>query len=197
MGIELIAGNLGLDLANNRSRMPDVDPEMPYLGLLEVAVRSDTLSAAEASRLARAARRRPDDAAAVAARADALGSAIQRVIGAAIKGRTTPRALLATINREVAEAESRARICPSDGGFERCWEVGSPIDLARPLWPLAREVAELLVAGQLERITTCGAPDCDWFFLDTSKNHSRRWCDMATCGNRAKVRRFRARTTAC
>jgi len=39
----------------------------------------------------------------------------------------------------------------------------------------------------------CAADDCAWVFLDTSKNHSRRWCDMKACGNRAKARRFNAR----
>jgi len=34
--------------------------------------------------------------------------------------------------------------------------------------------------------------ECRWLFLDTSKNHTRRWCDMKVCGNRIKARRFKA-----
>ena len=45
-------------------------------------------------------------------------------------------------------------------------------------------------------VRECGASDCAWLFLDTSKNHHRRWCDMTRCGNRAKVRRFYARRIA-
>lgn len=194
MTIDLVAGNPGLDLANNRQRMRDLDPERPYLGLLNIATRSGALDGDEAARLARAALRRPADAAAVVVRADALAAATRGVLGAAIDGREPPRAALATINHEVAQAESHARIVAADSRFERCWQIGSPMDLARPLWPLAHEVGVLLVAGQLERTAMCDAPDCDWFFVDTSKNHSRRWCDMGTCGNRAKVERFRART---
>ena len=43
------------------------------------------------------------------------------------------------------------------------------------------------------RIKTCVAPDCGWKFMDQSKNRSRRWCDMAVCGNLAKARQYRAR----
>jgi predicted RNA-binding Zn ribbon-like protein len=43
------------------------------------------------------------------------------------------------------------------------------------------------------RIKTCAAPDCGWKFMDQSKNRSRRWCDMAVCGNLAKARQYRAR----
>jgi predicted RNA-binding Zn ribbon-like protein len=45
------------------------------------------------------------------------------------------------------------------------------------------------------RIKTCAAPDCSRRFLDQSKNGSRRWCDMAVCGNLAKARQYRARMT--
>jgi predicted RNA-binding Zn ribbon-like protein len=43
------------------------------------------------------------------------------------------------------------------------------------------------------RIKTCAARDCGWTFVDQSKNRSRRWCDMAVCGNLAKARHYRAR----
>ena len=39
------------------------------------------------------------------------------------------------------------------------------------------------------RVRICEAPDCEWLFYDTSKNRSRRWCDMRQCGNRMKARR--------
>ncbi len=45
------------------------------------------------------------------------------------------------------------------------------------------------------RIKTCAAHDCGWKFVDRSKNRSRRWCDMAVCGNLAKVRQYRTRNS--
>jgi len=62
-----------------------------------------------------------------------------------------------------------------------------------PLWPIARSAAELLASEQVHFIRNCSSKTCQWLFLDTSKNHRRRWCDMKLCGNRAKVRRFYTR----
>ncbi|MEE8336058.1 MAG: CGNR zinc finger domain-containing protein [Candidatus Neomarinimicrobiota bacterium] len=59
------------------------------------------------------------------------------------------------------------------------------------LWPLARSAASLLTSPDRKRVGEC-ADDrgCGWLFLDTSKNKSRRWCDMRNCGNRNKVRKY-------
>lgn len=58
------------------------------------------------------------------------------------------------------------------------------------------EVATLTAAGELGRVKLCPADDCRWAFVDRSRNRSRTWCDMGVCGNRAKVRTFRARQQA-
>lgn len=62
-----------------------------------------------------------------------------------------------------------------------------------PLWTLAQSASELVLSHAMERVRACGADTCRWLFLDTSKNHTRRWCDMKVCGNRMKARRFQAR----
>ncbi|HEV8632686.1 MAG TPA: CGNR zinc finger domain-containing protein [Chloroflexota bacterium] len=84
---------------------------------------------------------------------------------------------------------------PGTRAFGWMWD-GSASRLDAPLWPLARQAAELLVAPERERVRECAAGDCHWLFLDTSKNRSRRWCDMKSCGNRAKVRSFYRRKRA-
>lgn len=58
---------------------------------------------------------------------------------------------------------------------------------------MARSAAALLTAEEVERLKLCDAHDCGWLFVDASRNRSRRWCDMADCGNRAEARRFRER----
>src|SRR5207302_22567 len=68
--------------------------------------------------------------------------------------------------------------------------------LDRMLWPVIRSAADLLVSGEAQRVRRCASETCDWLFLDTSRNHSRRWCDMSGCGNRAKARRHYARAKA-
>jgi predicted RNA-binding Zn ribbon-like protein len=94
---------------------------------------------------------------------------------------------MATINAELATAGTHLRVVESDGGFGWGWEDGDALD--RVLWPVARAAAELLVAGDLSRIGQCAGEECQWLYVDTSRNHSRRWCDMNDCGNRAKARR--------
>lgn len=68
---------------------------------------------------------------------------------------------------------------------------GDPIDgaLARLAESLAREVSQ----GHPERLRVCANDECSWIFNDTSRTGRRKWCDMSTCGNRAKVARHRAR----
>ncbi len=44
-----------------------------------------------------------------------------------------------------------------------------------------------------ERLRRCANPTCRWLFVDRSKNHSRVWCEMSTCGSRAKMTRYRSR----
>ncbi|MCB0153982.1 MAG: CGNR zinc finger domain-containing protein, partial [Anaerolineae bacterium] len=56
--------------------------------------------------------------------------------------------------------------------------------------------AELLTSDRLNRVGQCAGESCGWLFLDTTRNHSRRWCEMEHCGNRAKAKRhYRRRTT--
>jgi predicted RNA-binding Zn ribbon-like protein len=68
---------------------------------------------------------------------------------------------------------------------------GDPVDgaMARLAESLAREVSQ----GHPERLRICDNDECRWIFNDTSRTGKRRWCDMSTCGNRAKVARHRAR----
>lgn len=54
-------------------------------------------------------------------------------------------------------------------------------------------VAEAMADGSWDRIKACRADDCRWAYVDTSRNRSRQWCDMAVCGNREKARRYRSR----
>ena len=65
-------------------------------------------------------------------------------------------------------------------------------DRRRPR-PAGRPLVSELTAGHPERIRICASDTCQWVFYDTSRTGRRRWCDMATCGNRAKAARHRAR----
>jgi predicted RNA-binding Zn ribbon-like protein len=81
---------------------------------------------------------------------------------------------------------------------------GPHIHVSRPAAPmadrmaahLAMGLAELVVAGQSDRVRSCAAPDCRDVFIDLSRNRSRRYCDSRTCGNRLHVAAYRARRAA-
>jgi predicted RNA-binding Zn ribbon-like protein len=59
-----------------------------------------------------------------------------------------------------------------------------------PLWILSEAVADILLSDKGTHVRACNVDTCRWLFLDTSKNHTRRWCNMRVCGNRMKARRF-------
>jgi len=69
--------------------------------------------------------------------------------------------------------------------------VGTPVRLDfvrddRIVGPIAWAALDLLRGDELGRLKQCPPEDCRWLFIDRTKNGSRRWCEMATCGNRAK-----------
>ena len=90
---------------------------------------------------------------------------------------------------------SHAGLVQSGGRFEWSWP-GAPLDLDRVSWWVARSAAELLTSPNLTFVRECASYDCGWLFMDTTKNRSRRWCNMSTCGNRAKGRRHYERRKA-
>lgn len=61
------------------------------------------------------------------------------------------------------------------------------------LFPVAEALATLLADADYSRIRRCGGDDCTLLFLDKTRSRRRRWCDMAICGNRAKISTFRVR----
>jgi predicted RNA-binding Zn ribbon-like protein len=100
---------------------------------------------------------------------------------------------VAMAHRRIAPASASASapntVASNGASFVWQWtEKGS--DLSAPLWPVALAAAELLASADLALVRECRSATCRWLFLDGSKNHSRRWCDMKTCGNRVKARRY-------
>ena len=104
------------------------------------------------------------------------------------------RGSLDTINRALHARQVIELVPAPDGCSVDHRHVGDPVDdaLARLADPLVME----LTAGHPERIKVCASDTCDWIFYDASRTSRRRWCDMATCGNRAKAARHRARERA-
>ena len=73
-------------------------------------------------------------------------------------------------------------------------DAGTPVlDADDPVGRVLAAAVRLAVAGEWERVKICPADHCRWAFYDRSRNHSRTWCSMEMCGNRAKAREWRRR----
>jgi predicted RNA-binding Zn ribbon-like protein len=141
-----------------------------------------------APRLRRRAARDPDRAASELGRALSLREALYRVC---TDGSRRPRAW-DTVAGEAHAASSAAVLVPTERGAE--WRVPDDLGLALPVAAVARSAADLLTSTDLEAVGRCPGEQCGWLFLDPTGR--RRWCTMAVCGNRAKVRRFAERARA-
>jgi predicted RNA-binding Zn ribbon-like protein len=149
------------------------------------------LSAAAADRLVAEGRRHPQQAAAAAARARGLREAIHGVATAVERGRSPAAGDLQTLATWLADACAHGRLALHEGRLH--WVATDEVALDAVGWEVARAAGRLVTSDRIRRVRTCAADDCGWLFLDDTRNRSRRWCDMKTCGNRAKLRRFRAR----
>lgn len=100
---------------------------------------------------------------------------------------------LAEINRVLGRSAGTRRVEPrADGTFARSFvPVGDAF--AGLVIPIIESAADALITGELGRVRRCADPRCTRVFVDDTRNGRRRWCEMATCGNRAKAARWRER----
>jgi predicted RNA-binding Zn ribbon-like protein len=99
------------------------------------------------------------------------------------------------LNAAVRDAAERRQIVATGRGFRWRW-AGGGTSLESVLWPIARSAGELLASEERSQVRVCDADTCAWLFVDRSRNRSRRWCSMDSCGNRAKARRHYSRKRA-
>ncbi len=195
-----VGGTLCLDFCNTmigRRTASPADRVSTFDELVSFVRQAGVATPAEAAALRALGERRPDEAARVSARARALRDTLYRVFGAVAERRDPEPADIDRVSAETA-AFAKNRRLRRDGGRYR-WVCESPDgDLAWPLSAIVMSACELLTQADLSRVRACEADDCASLFFDSSKNRSRRWCDMAECGNRAKARAFyrRQRGTA-
>ena len=158
-----------------------------YADLVEFGRQMGVISDDEAVTLRAEAERHPGEAATMLEQARRLRGALYRVFLARSEGGVADEHDLDVVNREVADAYAHARLVQGGDGFELRWEGHVALD--KPLWAVAQSALEVLTSTEVTKVHACDGETCGWLFVDTSKNHSRRWCSMADCGNRAKARR--------
>lgn len=121
------------------------------------------------------------------AEARELRASLRKIADAAVEGRPIPRIAVRRVNAVLARGASITRVSgDSAAGFvaQRGLRLDQPADL---LVPIAEAAAQLLCEADLARVRRCAHPACVLYFLDGTKNGTRRWCDMRTCGNRANA----------
>lgn len=149
------------------------------------------ISTADARHVDRLGRADPEAATAVLLRARELREALARVCSGE-GGRDAWRRVADRVERAAASASFvRAN---ADAGGTGSWQLGPELGLELPLQAISRAAGDLLETTPTRDIRTCADPGCGWLFVD--RTGRRRWCSMAACGNRQKVRRHAARTRA-
>ena len=194
-GFEYIGGDLSTDFTNTRSgryEPPGHEHIQTYADVVEFTRQAGAIRPSEAKRLIAEAEIGSEKATQVYRRAVALREAIWRSFARIAQGRDPAPQDVEVIGTEAADAGAQARLVKTGDAFGWAWSETA--DLARPLWPIARAASELLMSD-LDRtqLRECADDTCAWLFVDRTKNHSRRWCDMNSCGSRNKVREFRQR----
>lgn len=148
-----------------------------------------TITDDEAKTLSHRAAGHPAEATSAHRRAIELRESIYRIFTIGIEGQPLTQEDLAVFNDYLGEAMTRSQIVKTQDDFY--WDMtGKKEKLDWILSPIIRSAADMLVSDEFRRVKKCADPTCGWLFLDISRNRSRRWCDMADCGNRAKASRF-------
>ena len=185
---DLCGGHVALDFANTVSDRPSsapIDRLDDYGDLVRFAVQTGITTKTAARSLLRKAESDPASAEAALAAARTLREALYALFFSQAAG-SRPKV------RDVEIVDAAWHRLSLDNHFHWTWTDG-PEALDSMLGPIVASAVALLTTGPRDRVRTCESDTCQWVFLDTSKNRSRRWCDMKQCGNREKARRFQER----
>ena len=185
-------GHPALDFVNTLDERPSDAPTEPLRSYGDLVRFAELAGLIEPSAAAPLRKRSGPECVRIVGRARSLREHLHDVLAAAHARRSVPSTDLRAIAAAVRSAHAR-----------RILVAAPPPHLSTPRWsrPTAPDtvlhvcalaIERLLVEVHRDRIRKCGAPDCDVFFLDTSKGQRRQWCSMSNCGNRQKQRRFRS-----
>jgi predicted RNA-binding Zn ribbon-like protein len=187
---EYSGGSLCLDFANtwgDRSDLASDQLRKPH-DLLDWAHGAGILSERELSDFEKLAHLESDKMLGVFRFALELRDTVFELCSTVAAGKRPEQRHVATLNAAVQTVPRQQLCCAGD-----CctWEwPAERVELRQILWPVIQSAAELVTSPDATRIRECGAPDCNWLFIDRSRGGRRKWCDMSTCGNRAKARRY-------
>lgn len=188
-----VANDPSLDFVNTEVILAGVRTDLfeSFGDLTQWFEQANLASAAEMQRFARVWTDTPEAETTLQA-TRALRSALRNAVERVARIGRVPSTLADVLGNELREPRLATEVVPSHGRLKTRphWILEKPSDL---LVPVAYSAAAFFATADYSAIRKCEDPKCILFFYDTSKNHSRRWCSMDMCGNRAKVAAFRER----
>ena len=190
---QLIAGDPALDLVNTLDwRFRESGPEEQianYDDLLNFAEQCGLLSPKQRKTLRRTTT--PYAGSHVVEETRGLREALSDLLYSGLDGKNSSAASLITLERFFRKVREQTRLVRDGSRLKWEWS-GAETKPEFPVWLLTRAASRLLLSENVQQVRACANLECRWLFMDTSKNHTRRWCDMKLCGNRMKARRFKA-----
>jgi predicted RNA-binding Zn ribbon-like protein len=193
---QLVAAHPCLDFANsldNRGSSNEIELIPTYAHLAQFAKQCGVFARDQMREVESLMRSFPQVADLQPVTAIKLREIIFTIFSGVAHGNAPLAATLEQFNEFVKTAAGHRALIAAENGFRWRW-----VDYKQEfkvLWfPFALAAADLLASDDLRYVRQCASSTCDWLFLDKSKSHSRRWCDMKVCGNRTKARKFYQRS---
>jgi len=194
--LKLIAGRLCLDFSNTLGmHAGKMKPEFlrSYFDLAEWSNYAGIITEEEERALLRRAEKSPEQAEAVLQKALELRETIFRIFSSIAEDAVPSEKDLFLFNKKLSRMLRCSKLQITGSGIE--WNIaGSKETLDWPLNAVIHSAFLLLTSDEWDKVKMCADErGCGWLFVDNSKNRSRRWCDMADCGNLAKQKRYHGR----
>jgi len=189
--LELVGGALCLDFANtiNSRREPEHDYLITYSDLVDWAEKVEILSGQQVKGLKQRGTQDAKKAEKALEKGRTAREILYRVFSATANKSKLKEENLTALTHLYEEAIANGQHVKVENHYEITWKADETFDAL--LWRIISSAENLLLSEELSRVKEC--PNCGWLFLDTSKNQSRRWCSMNTCGARDKMRRYHGR----
>jgi predicted RNA-binding Zn ribbon-like protein len=205
-----LLGNVCLDFINTLDNRPSSEPKellKNYYDLARFGEDAGILTPEQLDFFYERVPLMPDEAEEAMRRAINLREALYAIFSALMKKQPAPQLAVDRLNANLHDAALHSRLVQPKLVQTKSVQNKKPQVEGRLEWrfddltssfnailrPIARAAADLLASPDVAMVRACSSPTCQWLFLDTSKNHRRRWCSMKQCGNRAKVRKFYAK----
>ena len=162
--------------------------------LLRWAGATDVLPPAELTVLQERATGDPWSAATALAQARELRTVLHQILSALARHQEPEPIALRAFNQALRVAAGQLALTWSEGRL--VWGHQGEMAPETVVHRIAWAAAQFMTSPALARLGLCANPECGWMYLDSTRNHSRRWCSMQDCGSRAKARRYYRRRKA-